>query len=244
MAQHHHEGHITRKDLKRDEFRETVIHGVEAVGSHARMVWMGVLVVVLVAGAIFGWRFYSQRQTVKAAAAFDEAMKVYEARIRPIGQAETAGEVTYVDEKNKYTDAAKKFEAVTRDYSRTRPGQLAGYWAALSYVQLGKNEEALKWLREFEATGNEDFAALARYKMAQVYAKQGKGEEAVKLYRQLIEKPAVAVPKPVAMLALANYYSAANPPEAVKLLNQVKDEFPNTAAARQAEQQLEQLPRT
>jgi len=66
--------HISRKELKKDEIRETLAHGAEAVISHQRLVGSAVTVAVVVGLAIVGWRFYSERQTVKASAALDDAM--------------------------------------------------------------------------------------------------------------------------------------------------------------------------
>ena len=97
--------HISRKDLKRNEFRETLTHGAEAVASHQRLTWIigGAALAVLL--AVFGWRFYAQRQTARATVELTAAMKVYNARIRTANEPAGPDEVTYVDEKNKYADA-------------------------------------------------------------------------------------------------------------------------------------------
>ncbi len=58
----------------------------------------------------------------------------------------------------------------------------------------------------------------------------------------MIAKPAVLVPKPVVMLALAEHYTANNPAEASKLFAQIKSDYPNTPIAEQAEQELNLLP--
>lgn len=234
--------HISRKELKRDEVAETLQHGAEAVMSHQKLLWIACGVTAAVLLAVFGWRFYSERQTTKAAAAFAEARKVFDARIRAVGEPEAPGEITYVAESNKYKDAAEKFAGVAQSYPRTRPGQLARYYAGVCYALLGQNDDAQKWLREAESSSAEDIAALARFQLAGVLAKSGKGEEAAQLYNQLIEKPSILVPKPVVMLALAEYYSKDKPQEATKLYNQVKQDYPNTPAADEAQKRLELLP--
>ena len=74
--------HLSRKELKQDKIRESLEHGAEAVYSHsqAAAILVGVvLAVVLIYG---GWKFYSDRQTVLASAALDDAMKIYNAPIR------------------------------------------------------------------------------------------------------------------------------------------------------------------
>jgi TolA-binding protein len=43
------------------------------------------------------------------------------------------------------------------------------------------------------------------------------------------------------MVALAEYYSKKNPAEAIKLYTQIKTDFPDTAAADQAEERLLEL---
>jgi len=233
--------HISRKELRKDEFAETLAHGAEVALSHQRLFWTIGAVALAAVLLVLGWRLYSERQTVKASAEFDEVMKVFEARIRAVGEAQEPGEITYVAEKNKYEDAAQKFAQVTRRYPYTRPGQLARYYAALSLERVGRDAEAQKWLQELAGSGSAEFAALARFRLASLYARTGKGAEAVKLYQQLQAKPTVLVPKPLVLFALADYNRTTNPQEAIRLYNQIKTEFRDSAIAEEANKRLENL---
>jgi len=234
--------HISRKELKKNELRETLTHGAAAVAAHQRLTWIigGVALAVLL--AVLGWRFYSQRQTARATAALTEVMKVYNARIRTANEAAYPGEITYVDEKNKYIDSAKQFTEVAGRYSRTRPGRVARYYAALSLVQLERNEEAERELKAIESSGDETLAPLASFQLAQLYSKTGRAELALQIYQRLADNPAVFVPRAVVLLKMADHHSKTNPAEAAKLYNQVKTEFPDTQAAQQADQGLQLLP--
>ncbi len=233
--------HITRKELKQDRIAETFVHGVEAVESHLKQAWIIGGAVVVIALAFFGWQFYSERQTVKATAALEDAMKTFNARIRAAGEPEEPGEVTYLEDKFKYMDAAKKFADVASKYSLTRPGQVARYYAGLSYEEVGNYDDSKKWLGQVESSRDTELAALARFQLAKVNAQTGADAEAVKLYQALVAKPTNMVPKQVSMMALADYYARKNPAEAVKLYTQIKSEFPDTAAADQAEDRLAEL---
>jgi predicted negative regulator of RcsB-dependent stress response len=233
--------HITRKELKKDEIRETLTHGAEAIASHQRQIWIYGGVALLAVLAVLGWRFYTQKQTVKASSALADAMKIYQARIRTAAEPSQPDEVTYLDEKNKYGDADKKFMEVANRYPRTRPGQLARYYAALSLERLARYDEAENDLKSLESSRDESLSALARFKLAQVYDKAGKGPEAIQLYKELADKPSLFVPKPVVLLALADHYSSSDPAQASKLYNQVKSEFPDTQAAQEADERLQLL---
>jgi predicted negative regulator of RcsB-dependent stress response len=231
--------HILRKDLKKDEIREKLVSGVESVASHQQALWMVVTAALIVALAVFGWNSYARRQTAKASAALDDAMKVFQARIRVAGEQLDPAEITYLDEKNKFTDAEKKFLTVAGQHGRTKPGQMARYYAALSEVQLKQYANAEKNLDQVSSGGDENLASLAKFQLAGVYQQENKGPQAVAVYKQLSDKPSVFVPKPMAMLALADYYRKSDPAQATKLYNQVKQEFPD--AAEQADQGLELL---
>lgn len=234
--------HISRKELKKDEIRETIVHGAEAALAHQKQLWLyggAVLAIIL---AVVGWRFYSQRQTVKAAAAFEEASKVFNARIRMINEPEQPGELTYVDEKNKFTDAAKKFEEVAQAYGSTRPGQMAQYYAGLCHERLAEYNQALEWFTKVQSGGDAELAALARLRTASIYAATGKNDEAVAAYQQLLANPTTMVPKPLVMLALADHYLRSNPAEAEKLYNQIREEFPQSQVAQEAQERLDSLP--
>lgn len=231
--------HILRKDLKKDEIRETFVRGAESVASHQQLLWIVIGAAIVVALAVFGWNSYTQRQTAKASAALDDAMQVFQARIRAPGESAEPGELTYVDEKNKASDAERKFLEVASQYGRTRPGQVARYYAALCEILLKDFPDAEKNLMQLNSGTDDNLAGLARFQLAGVYDQEGKSSQAVDLYNQLSDKPSVFVPKPMVLLALADHYRKTDPAQAAKLYNQVKQQFPD--AAEQADQGLELL---
>ena len=63
----------------------------------------------------------------------------------------------------------------------------------------------------------------------------------VRANRELAEKHSVFVPRPVALLELANVLRQSNPKEAANVYQQVKKEFPDTAISEQADRGLELL---
>ena len=204
------------------------------------MLWIVVGAALVVALCVFGWSSYTRRQTAKASAALDDAMKIFQARIRAPGEPSEPGEVTYVDEKNKSSDAERKFLEVASQYGRTRPGQVARYYAALSEVQL-KNFRRCG--EEFDSSWiparTKIWRAWRGFNWPAFTIRKAKSSQAVDLYKQLSDKPTVFVPKPLVLLTLAEHYRKTDPAQATKLYNQVKQEYPD--AAEQADQGLELL---
>jgi len=231
--------HISRRDLKKDEVRETFAHGAEAVLSHQQLTLYLLIAVVVVGVGVFGWRTYTERQTVKAFAAYDSAMTIFQA---PVGAPAAPGEVSYTDANKKFTEAEQKFSEVASKYPHTRASELARYYAALSYEKLDKNAEARGLLQGLTNSSDDEVAALARFELASLDDRMGQGDEAAKLYQELIAKPTLLVPKPVVMLALAQHYCEKNPTEAAKLYGQIKSDYPDTPIAERADQALSLLP--
>jgi TolA-binding protein len=232
---------ISRKELKRDEFRDSIVHGAEAVATHQKTAWSVGGAILVVALGIFGWRFYTQRQTVTAEAGLGDALKTYEARIATPSEPAAPGEMTFGDEKTRDIDSEHKFSDVAARYPRTRPGLMARYYDALCLESLGSNDAAENDLKAVAGGSDPDFAALARYQLAQFYDRNGRGAEAVALYQQLENTPSVLVPKALVLLSLADHYAASDPAQAAKLYNQIKTDYSGTPAADQADERLELL---
>jgi TolA-binding protein len=235
--------HISRRELKKDEVRETIAHGAEAVLSHQQASTYILVAAVIIAALVFGWRTYAERQTARGAAALDDAMKVFNAPSGPdITAPPQAGELTFPNDQVKFTAAVPKFVDVAKKYPRTRPGQLAHYYAGLCLDRLGQENQAKEQFQAAASGGDADYASLAQFQMAQVDDKSGQPDEALKVYQQLLAKPTVLVSKPIVMLAMAQHYRAKNPAEAAKLYGQIKSEYPDTSLAQQADQELALLP--
>jgi predicted negative regulator of RcsB-dependent stress response len=226
--------HLSRKELKQDKIKETFTHGAEAVLSH-RLITLIVLVVILVVvGSWSGWRIYTDRQTLHASAAFNDAMKFYSARIGPPDPTQP-GEPAFPDELSRSNAAESKFAAVADQYPGNYYGRLARYYAALCLEDTDHLNQALEELKKIGSTGDAEITALSQYQTAVVYARTGKVDDAVKIYRALADKQSVLVPRSMVLLELAGTLRAGNPKEALTVYAQIKKEFPDTNIAEEAD---------
>ena len=236
--------HISRKELKQDKFRESLEHGAEAVASHSRLISGLLVAAALMIDIVGGWRVYSERRSVKAAAAFDAAMKIYNARVRAANEAAEPGELTYLDANIKMQDAATKFNEVADKFSSADSGKMARYYAALCLEDLGRTNQALENLKKLQGTSDKELAALASYQTAVIYTRTGKLDEAVKIYRTLAEKPTIFVPRSLVLLELAGQLRKTNPVEAANIYQQIKKEFPDSPMSEEADRGLESIPKS
>jgi len=230
--------HISRKELKQDKVRETFEHGAEAVLSHTRLASIALLAVIVIASGYLVWRFYSDRQNAQAQAAFDDAMKIYNAPLAIPGQPALPGEVTYADEAPRAQDAEVKLAVVAEKYPHTNAGKLARYYSALSLMDLDRVNQASEELKKLNAGSDKELAALAQYQKALIAERTGKSEEAVKELQALSNAGSVLVPKPLVLLELAGVVRQSDPKQATAIYEQIKKDYPNTPMADQADRGL------
>jgi len=234
--------HLSRKELKQDKIRESIEHGAEAVYSHSQVAAAAVGAVLLVVLVYGGWKFYDDRQTLRASAGLDEAMKIYNAPIRTGNEPVDAGEITYTNSLKRSQDASQKFAAVADKYSSTNPGRLARYYLALTYLDLEKQNQSIEELKKLVGGSDRELSAMAQYQLATVYARTGKTEDAIKTYRAVADAKSALVPRPLVLLELADLLRQSNPTEATSLYQQLKKDYPaNSAISDRADRGLDLL---
>ena len=233
--------HISRKELKQDKIHDAIEHGAEAFYLHKQITL--IILVLAVAGAIIygSWTVYHDRQTATATGALDTAMKAYSGRIGGTPDPQDPSDVSYTDEAARASDALNKFNAVVKNYPSTLPGKQARYYAALCLEDLERHNQALEELKKLTDGGDKELANMAQYQTAVIYARTGKPDDAVKIFRQLADKRSVFVPRPLALLELANVLRQTNPKEATNVYQQIKKEFPDTTISEQADRGLDLL---
>lgn len=235
---------ISRQELKKDEFVDTFAELWAWVQRQHTALILAVVVAIVVSAAYAGYRVYSENQAAKADAALGEAIRTYHAQILPPGTPKPAtDEPVFSSEQARNEAALKEFTELRQHYPRTRAAHIAEYYAALCQASLGQTDESMKTLLRVVGGSDREASSLAKFRLAALYARQGKGAEAVKLYQELIDKPTLLVPKPEALMALADYYRSVQPAEAAKLYEQVKREFPDSAAYNTANDRLQELAR-
>ncbi len=234
---------VSRRELKEDEF----IHGFEETlefleEQKATLIALA-LVVVLGAGALGSLWWYGRRQEARASIALGRGLEIFSAPIRanPAAAPDAFGP-SFASEKEKYEAAQREFARLRREFSGTTVAVIAKHYEALALVQLGEQDKGIGMLEEVSRAANRERAAVAKLHLGSLYEKSGRVEDARKLYRALAADPTLSVPRPVALLALADSLAGTSPAEARNLYEEVKRLVGESPVSSQVDHRLEALP--
>ena len=133
------------------------------------------------------------------------------------------------------------FLQIISRYGGTESGNLAQYYAGLSFLQLGDPNSAIKHLEEFDPEGtNVQYAAFGA--LADAYMDAGKVKEGLEYYKKAAADKENDVLTPVYLYRAALAHQMLNQPDqAIESLKRIRNEFPQSQQARDTEKELARL---
>lgn len=135
------------------------------------------------------------------------------------------------------------FLRVISKYKGTKAANLANFYSGSCYIKLNENEKAVKHLKKF-STSSKPLQALAYKLLGDAYADLGKNADALENYKKAghhFEKDEAGSAQ--ALFLAANFADRVmkNSKEAIALYKEIKEKFPKTDQARDADNYLAQL---
>ena len=183
----------TRAALKKDKFVTTTTHGLEWASEHRQSVLVnGAILLAAILVAIVSVVVYNSRSEA-ASVAFGAAMQAYQTPLAQSGQAVPPGMTTYSSAAERAKAAGALFQAVADRYGMTPDGKNARYFAGLTYIEAGQNQQAEEALMKVAGGWDNNLAALAKFALAQLYRNTGRDPQAIDLYNKLSAKPTATV---------------------------------------------------
>ncbi len=118
---------------------------------------------------------------------------------------------------------------IAEQYSGTASGNLANYYAGLSYLNTGKYTEAITYLEKFSSK-DVILTALAKGAIGDAYAQKNQMKEALEFYVKAAESNKNEFTTPRYLLKAGKVSLAlGNKAEALKYFTVIKDDYDNTA---------------
>lgn len=233
-----------KEEIKHDEFASGLDHAWAWAERHRDELRIGLLVFVVLAGAVLALVHFRDQRLREADGALREALTTFEAPVATElapGAARPAGQV-FPSAEEKYKTAAAAFEGVERRHGSSAAGLRAKYFAAMSRLELGQYDEAEKALKEIQALGAGLEPELARLALAAVYARSGQVDKAVEAYRAYASNPAASLPRDNALMSAARLLEDAKRfKDAQAAYREVVEQFPAGVYAGEARARAEYL---
>jgi tetratricopeptide (TPR) repeat protein len=233
----------TKAALKQDKFITTTSHGLEWAAENRRSVitttalLLAAIVVVVLSAVIYNSR------SDAASVAFGAAMQAYQTPLAQPNEPAPPGTKTYPSIVERAKAANALFLDVANKYGMTPSGENALYFAGLTYMEAGQNQQAEDTLKKVATSWNSDIAALGKFALAQLYRNTSRDPQAIDLYNELSAKPTTTVPYGQARLQLADLYTAeGKPAEANKIYADLKDKDAKGPAGQIAAEKLNPAP--
>ncbi len=124
------------------------------------------------------------------------------------------------------------YEKIAADFSGTDGGNLANLYAGLCYAHQNKYAEAINYLEKFNPQADQSISAMALYALANCYAAEGNLDKAVNTFKEAADQADNSALSPMCLLEAGKLLeSQGNAAEALKLYEQIKQQYPTAQQA-------------
>lgn len=196
-----------------------------------------VAVVVIIAGSFAFNTFYMAPRQEKASTALAKAQELF---------ANEQFETALNGDKNKGEEG---FLAVASNYSGTKAANLANAYAGLCYANLGKWQEAVKYLDEFSPEGDAMISPALLAALGNAYAHTNQIDKAVSCLKDAASKADSKAEDgvnnsiaPTALMQAARLLESQNKKDdALKIYQTIKEKYVNSAASMDVDKYIERL---
>lgn len=220
-----------KKQVKEMDSNEVLIAKAKDFWTkYSKLLTIGAVVIIL---AIGGWyvykNFFREPNEIKAEEAMFKAEEYYR-----------------LDSTSKALNGDGQYDGflrIAKKYGGTKAAKLANFYIGSCYIKLNDNENAIKFLKKF-STRSLPLQARAYKLIADAYGDLGKYKEALENYKKSarhFEKDDKASAEALFMAAYIADRVLKNSKEAIELYKEIREKFPNTSQANDAENYLAQL---
>jgi TolA-binding protein len=234
-----------RHQLKQNEFARTAARVAGTVAANRDRVIVITLIAVAVVAVVGGYFWWRRSTNQRASAELAIGLSISQAPITPPSTLPTATTraTTYESAAARSEAALKQFDRTAADYPSTDAGLAARYHAGLELVSLGRMADAERAFQDvIDRGGSSIYATSARLGLAETLAAQGKHDEAIRRFTDLAADRDGSLPIDGVLMQLARTSEkAGKKDDARAAYRRVVDEFPDSAYAQEARQQLTTL---
>ena len=188
-----------------------------------------VAVIVIIAGVILYKTYVSGPNEVKASTAISKGQAYFEQGL-------------FNEALNGDSTGFKGFAALANEYSSTKAGNLANLYAGLCNAQLGKWEDAVKFLEEYDGAKDQMISPAAEGALGNAYAHLNQLDKAVSHLKKAAEKADNNSLSPTFLIQAGEILeSQGKKDEALKLYQEVKEKYFNSMQYQTIDEYIERV---
>jgi len=132
------------------------------------------------------------------------------------------------------------FLKIASEYSSTKAGNLAKYYAGICYANLGKWKEAVDYLEKYSPADDQMFGPASRAALGNAYAHLKQYDKAVSLLKEAADKADNNSISPAALIQAGEILeSQGKKDEALKCYQQIKEKYVNSMAYQTIDKYIE-----
>ena len=141
-------------------------------------------------------------------------------------------------------EGSDKFDgliSISEQYSNTKSGQLAKYYAGISYLNIGEYENAIKILDEYRS---DDLLLLsiAQIAIGDAFAQINQTSEAIDYYQKAIQIETNLLTTPITLMKCAQLYELEEDyNNAIKCYKTIKTDYPDSKIAKSIDKYIGNL---
>jgi TolA-binding protein len=217
---------MTKEETEQDLFVRSYSRVQAFYLNNRKIIITSAVVVILAIGLAIGYHYYQKAQNTKAAKKMAMAEEYlmqgnYKQALTGSSQNLTVG-----------------FEQIINNYSGTKAGNLARYYAAVSEYNLGNTQKAISYIQKYKAPDGILGVAPLSFK-AMLYTDAGKYQEGAQTYVKASQWDVNESTTPYNYLKAAQaYHAAGQTDDAKKYAQLVIDEYPNSSQLSNAKKLL------
>jgi len=243
-----------RRELKENEVAQMIAATREYTQEHGKQLTNAVVAVVVIAGLVFAFLAYRNRQQGQGQDLLAQAMVVLNTAVVPVtatsnpGDAPAAASIgakgTFSTESQRLNAAVPKLKVAADAYPDTQAGIQARYHLATSLASLGQQKEAITQFDEVvkRAGVNSLYGRMAQLGKADAQTAAGQVDDAIATWKELAARKDANLPEDAILMQLGRAYQAkGNTEEARKTFTDIVDNHPDSPYAGDARKELESL---
>jgi len=214
---------------KQDENLEVVEHALSStehfIEHNQKNITIGLIVIVVLAGIFLGYKRFivtpKEKDAKNEIFAAEQYFEKDSFNLALYGDGNNLGFLDIIDQ-----------------YKTTKPGKLSRYYAGISYLKLGKYQEAIDQLKKFSIK-DQLINPLAQGAIGDAYVELGNDKEGISYYLKAARTNTNSFTTPIFLMKAAELLEAEKDyKQAVELYQEIQKKYPESSEGRKIEKYI------